>query len=410
MRLEQALRLLRALARQLAEHFGPSHPDDPSQSMIACAYCGRENDAAATHCRECGTALPSKPVAVTPPEAPPELSAPKFVNPEALETAFGYEDGFHRADWDVIGQWIDSKVAPLDAEAAWDEAVLLWTTKLRDDLGGNYHVLQSRQTVLLCDQPLDTAQWILDYAGRAAITIKEVLGQTAWSGAFGKDVVLVFSDEDDYYQYLSYHSPDGEQAASGGVCIHSGCTHIALPWNDQLGAANTIVHELTHDCLAHLPLPLWLNEGVAVTLQNAIAPLGFANAPIMPGELADRHFAFWTGENIQSFWAGTSFYQPGDPNELSYGLAQIFVKFLLEQGDADAFRTFLEVAQRDDAGQTAALDILGANLGEIAGTFLGEGNWRPQRKAMIACWESAGWEKSEDDDAASREDGSEAKA
>jgi len=41
------------------------------------------------------------------------------------------------------------------------------------------------------------------------------------------------------------------------------------------------------------------------------------------------------------------------------------------------------------------MDILGVDLGEIAGTFLGEGNWRPQRKAMIACWESAGWKKDE---------------
>lgn len=34
----------------------------------------------------------------------------------------------------------------------------------------------------------------------------------------------------------------------------------------------SIAHELTHDCLAHLALPLWLNEGVAVVVQKAIAP------------------------------------------------------------------------------------------------------------------------------------------
>jgi len=370
--------------------------------MIGCAYCGRENEESATNCRECGTALspitePAAPATETPPESP----ALKFIKPEALEAAFSYEGGFHRADWDWIGQWIESNVAPLDAEAAWDEAVLLWTTKLREDLGGSYFVLQSRQTVLLCDQPLESARWVLEYAGRAANTIKEILGKTAWSGAFGKDVLLVFSDEDDYYQYLSFHSPDGEQAASGGVCIHSGCTHVALPWRDELDAANAIIHELTHDCLAHLPLPLWLNEGVAVTLQKAIAPppraVGHSEqdalfsaainwrAPTMWDELAERHFAFWTEENIQTFWAGTSFYQPGDSNQLSYSLAEVLVKLLSERGDANAFHAFLEAACRDDAGQTATLDILGADLGEIAGTFLGEGNWRPKRKAMVAC-------------------------
>jgi hypothetical protein len=392
--------------------------------MIGCAYCGRENEESATNCRECGTASSPKTEAAAPAtDTPRELPAPEFIKPEALAAAFSYEDGFHRADWELIGQWIDSNVAPLDAEAAWDEAVLLWTTTLRDDLGGSYFVLQSRQTVLLCDLPLQTARWILEYAGRAAITIKAQLGKTAWSGAFGKDVLLIFSDEDDYYQYLSYHSPDGEQAASGGVCIHSGCTHIALPWRDELDAANAIIHELTHDCLAHLPLPRWLNEGVAVTLQKAIAPPSRAigqseqsalyaatinwRAPTMWDELAERHFAFWTEENIQSFWAGTSFFQPGDSNELSYSLAEVLVKLLSERGDADAFHAFLVAARWDDAGQTAALDCLGSDLGEIAGTFLGEGIWRPQRKAIVACWESAGWLKRGDEDAPPAEDGTE---
>lgn len=389
--------------------------------MIACSYCGRENEPAATHCRECGTELSSSSVPEAPPETPPKLPVPQFINPEALDAAFTFENGFHRADWEFIQRWLDSNINPLDLDAAWSEAALLWATKLRDDLGGDYFVVQSHQTVLLCDQSLETARWLLDYTGRAATIIKDYLSDTAWRGTSGKDVVLIFSDQDDYYQYLAYHTPDGEQATSGGVCIHSGYTHIALPWRDNLDAANTIVHELTHDCLAHLPMPLWLNEGVAVTLQKAIAPpergIGqseqnvlFAASinwqpPIMWDELAERHFTFWTGEKIQSFWAGTSFYQPGDPNELSYSLAEVFVKLLSERSSATAFRAFLEAANRDDAGQTAAVDILEADLGEIAGTFLGAGNWRPQRKAMVACWQSAGWEKAaNDDDAPPAED------
>jgi len=337
---------------------------------------------------------------------------PEFIKPEALEVAFRYEEGFHHADWSFIGQWIESNVAPFDMDEAWSEAALLWLAKLRDDLGGNYAVFHSRHILLLCDQAMEKARWLLEYAGQAVSTIQEQLGAVAWSGAFGKDVVLVFSDQDDYYQYLSYHSPDGEQAGSGGVCIHSGYTHIAIPWKDELEAANAIVHELTHDCLAHLPLPLWVNEGVAVTLQKAIAPLSRTigqsdqsalydatinwRAPIMWDELVERHFAFWTGENLQSFWAGTSFYQPGDPNELSYSLAEVLVKLLSERGDAHSFRAFLQAARESDAGQTAALEILHTDLGDIAGTFLGEGNWRPQRKAMMACWESAGWQKRSD--------------
>lgn len=379
--------------------------------MIACKYCGRENEPARTHCHECGTELPSPP-SPSPPRTPPPLPAPKLITPEALEAAFGFKDGFHRADWDFVQRWIDSNINPEDSTEAWNEVALLWVNKLRGDLGGDYFVLRSAHTVLLCDRPVETATWLLDYAGHTADTIAGHLGRTAWGGWTGHNVILVFSDEDDFYQYLAFHSPDGEQAKSGGVCIHSDYTHIAFPWYDEAEAANTIVHELTHECLAHLPLPLWLNEGIAVTMQKAVAPparpLGQSgqdalyaatinwHAPVMWDELAQQHFAFWTEANIQTLWAGTSFYQPGEPNQLSYSLAEVLVKLLAGRGDGVAFHTFLESARQGDAGQTAAMNHLGADLGEIAGTFLGDGNWRPQRKAMIACWESAGWEKQGD--------------
>jgi hypothetical protein len=330
-----------------------------------------------------------------------------FIRDGELQAAFTVAHGFHRADWNTIRIWIERNVAPPDHDQAWNEAALLWVEMLRDDLGGNYVVRQSRQTILLCDQDEETAGWLLEYAGRAVDGVKQHLREVAWGGALTRDVLLVFSDEDDYYQYVSHHCPDGEQAASGGMCIHSEYTHIAMPWHDALDAANTVVHELTHGCLAHLSLPAWLNEGVALTLQRLIAPPSRApgqgdqqviftaainwNPPMMWDELAERHFEFWNEKNIQSFWAGTSFYEPGDSNALSYSLAEVLVKLLSERGDAAAFRSFLQAAQHDDAGQSAALDILSADLGEIAGTFLGEGEWRPKGKAMVAAWDSAGW-------------------
>ena len=385
--------------------------------MIKCGYCGKENEGGLVRCSICGMEL--KPAAEAPPATPHHLPEPQLIPPEIVEPALSYKDGFHRADWPAIKQWIAANISSLEADVALSEAALLWVKKLRDDLGGDYFVIESRRTILLCDQPLETARWLLDYAGRTEQTIKAQLGDVAWSGASGKDVILVFSDEDDYYEYLSHHSPDGEQATSGGVCIHSGYTHIAVPWRDENDVANAIVHELTHDCLAHLPLPLWLNEGVAVTLQKAIAPLprGITqsdqdalysasvnwNPPMMWDELAERHFAFWNEENVQSFWAGTSFFEPGEPNELSYSLAEVFVKLLSERGSAAAFHAFLQSARQEDAGQTAALDLLGTNLGEIAGTFLGEGEWRPVRKAMVSLWKAKGWheETREADDATS---------
>ncbi len=378
--------------------------------MRSCTYCGRSNEVEALRCFECGTELPLAPTPPIP-VTPPPLPDPRLVDPEEISAAFSFANAFHRPDWDFIHRWISTRVEPWDTEEAWNEAALIWVRKLRDDLGSDYVVLQSRQTILLCALPIGTANWLLDYAGRAMLTIKEQLGDVAPAGRCGKGVVLVFTEEDDYYQYLSHHTHEGVQAASGGVCIHSGYTHIAVPWREELDAANAIIHELTHDSLSHLPLPLWLNEGVAVTLQKAVAPPPRAlaqgdqdalfaaainwKAPMIWDELAERHFSFWTEENIQSFWAGTSYYQPGDPSELSYSLAEVLVKLITEQNNHEAFLAFLRSARSDDAGQTAALEILGLDLGELAGTFLGQGNWRPSRKAMVECWEASGWTKVE---------------
>jgi hypothetical protein len=337
------------------------------------------------------------------------LHEPNSIRWEELPAAFSFADGFHRADWDIIGRWIDANVSAEERAGAWSEAALAWVSHLRDDLGGDYAVHQSRQTLLLTDQDSRRAAWLLEYAGRTADTIQEHWGDVGWQGMFGKDIVLIFSDHDDYYQYLSFHTAEGEHPTSGGVCVRSGYTHIAIPWEDEFAAANAIIHELSHDSVSHLELPLWLDEGVAVTLQRAVAPppRGFAQGdqdsvfaaaidwrpPMMWDELAERHFAFWNEDNIQQFWAGTSFFQPGDSNELSYSLAEVFLKLITERITREAFRDFLTRARSEDAGQTAALDILKIDLGDIAGTFLGEGNWRPHLRGINAAWEKAGWNR-----------------
>jgi len=144
-----------------------------------------------------------------------------------------------------------------------------------------------------------------------------------------------------------------------------------------------LAHELTHNCVVHLKLPLWLNEGLAEMFERTVAD---ARDPVLDYDLKERHLAFWNSETIQEFWSGISFQKPGDSNQLSYSLAQIVLSLLLEKpGD---WGSFLKQAQWGDAGQTAAMDCLGTDLGEVMSTFLGEGDWRPRRKAMVALWES----------------------
>jgi hypothetical protein len=94
--------------------------------------------------------------------------------------------------------------------------------------------------------------------------------------------------------------------------------------------------------------------------------------------------AFWKSQNIQRFWSGVSFAEAGDSNELSYSLAEIVLNLLMEGGKELA--GFLQAARWEDAGQDAALNVLDMDLGQVVATFLGEGNWRPNRKAIAECW------------------------
>jgi hypothetical protein len=310
---------------------------------------------------------------------------PELIDLSQVEGAFSFEEGYHRPDWRVISDAIQHKVAGSpDLDAAWNEAARQWVMRLQSDLGGNYRVEESRRILLLTgleDRKAD--EDILAFAERTMEQIRERLGDAAWNSSHGKHVILLFTDDDDYYQYVSYFHRDGIHPTSGGCLIHKGYVHIAAPYK-PFGLRQMLAHELTHNCLVHLPLPLWLNEGLAMTFQRAVAT---AHHPLLDRELKERHLAFWNLENIQEFWAGVSFHKAGDSNELSYSLAEIILNLVLEQrGDWSAF---LKQANWGDAGQTAAIECLGVDLGKVMSTFLGDGEWRPRRKAMVTLWDSA---------------------
>jgi hypothetical protein len=119
-----------------------------------------------------------------------------------------------------------------------------------------------------------------------------------------------------------------------------------------------------------------LNEGLAVTIEHQMTQHG----PIVDGELVDRHRSYWNEDNIQEFWAGATFWVPGESTELSYSLAEVLVSLLLEKGKP--LENFIQAANWSDAGQDAALSTLEEGVDNLVVEFLGPGNWRPQRKAI----------------------------
>jgi hypothetical protein len=307
-----------------------------------------------------------------------------LIDLNAVEGAFDFEAGFSRPNWPVISQTIEQTVAdPDDRPAAWSEAARQWVTQVQSDLGGNYRIHESRRFILLTELDDGGSANMLTFAEQAASRIREWLGEAAWDFRSGKHVVILFSDQDDYYQYLSYFCRDGLHPASGGCLLHKGYVHIAAPYHKG-ACQGMLAHELVHNYVAHLRLPLWLNEGLATTFERSAA--GRTNL-LQDPDLQPRHMDFWNAQTIQEFWCGLSFQKPGDSNELSYSLAEIIVTLLREK--TGSLPAFIKHSDRRDAGQTSAIECLGLDLGEVAATFLGQGDWRPRRKAMAELWQAA---------------------
>ncbi len=349
--------------------------------MPKCPWCGKEYPDGQQFCPTDGTAL-AAPETQAPAEPDTEW-LPELFDLNQVDGAFSFEEGYSRPDWKVISQAIQQQaIGPGELEVAWNEAARQWVMQLQSDLGGDYRVKDSPRFILLTTLDAKMAGEILNFAENTWDQISERLKDAAWNSGHGKHVILLFQEQDDYYQYVSYFYRDGNHPATGGCLIHKDYVHIAAPY-ETFGLRQTLAHELTHNCVVHLRLPLWLNEGLAMLFQRTVA---MAPHPLVDYELKERHLAFWNPATIQEFWSGISFRKPGDSNELSYSLAEIILTLLLERpGD---WGTFFKQVQWADAGQTAATDYLETDLGDVMSTFLGEGDWRPRRKAMVTLWEA----------------------
>jgi hypothetical protein len=348
--------------------------------MKTCGYCGRGNEEILTSCSECGTELPELKTteANDSQESPTESSEIKL---DELPGAYNFNEGFSRPDWEVIQKAIDAVQNEESRHRAWDDVILQWAKKLASELGGNYQVTTSERCVFVSDLELAARNRLRNFTTTDIDKIRETLPGLAWKNFDCLHLILLFEEEDDYYQYLSDFYPDGEHPITAGIQIHSGYPHIACLYHKETSTAQIISHELVHHSIDHLSVPRWLHEGLAITIERMMHS---QRGQMLSDDLPERHHRFWNEKTIQGFWAGTSFGEPGEPVELSYSLAEILLHLLAK--NRQDFLAFIEAVDYDDAGQTAALDCLGTCIGEAVGTFLGPGNWRPQRKAIKECW------------------------
>ena len=273
-------------------------------------------------------------------------------------------DGFPLPDWDAIMQWIDSVPSESEQASAWARCELVWLQRLQSTLGPGYVVRTADDVALLSSLDDSAARATLAQVSRSRQRVMHTLKGIAELPGWGFDILVVLNDEDTYYRYVSSQFPDeGEFAFSSGMYLNGGCGHFVLVKDELLAMEPTIVHELTHSCLSHLPIPLWLNEGLAVNTEQRFYPrtIGSHRGGYDAQGQHRRHQAFWGAPEIQAFWSGDSYARTDEGNALSYDLGRI----LTTQFAADwtRFTAFAHAANWEDGGAQAAREHLGLSLG-----------------------------------------------
>lgn len=281
-------------------------------------------------------------------------------------------DGFPRPRWQAIDRLISSQ-SVVATHAEWVAVARTWMDATAGHLGAPYEVSETDNFFLL--SPLNARQTALlkaftEKAWKQIGAKLEGLGETE---SLGKGVVMIFDSHDAYYEYSAHFYSDGEHPLSSGVFLNGEYGHTAIPFFDIPETEATLAHELTHCFLRNLPLPLWLNEGLAVTMEDELC----GNRPLRmdSGRLAE-HASFWNPESIQEFWSGQSFQRVDEGIELSYELARYCVRALAH--DVPAFIEFARSASFEDGGEAAALKIYHGSLGGVIHQFFGPGNWSPR--------------------------------
>jgi hypothetical protein len=249
----------------------------------------------------------------------------------------------------------------------WCRAAASWLNKLSTELSEPLSLRESDNFFALSALTARETEVLLDYAERALKRNLATLAGIASDERLGKHIVMVLPHEDDYYRYVSeYYPQDGEFAFSGGMYIQNGYGHFVFCKGTMDAMEPTLVHELVHALVSHLPLPAWVNEGLAVNTERRWAP---RPQQYKPNELAYMHSKFWNQETMQEFWSGKSYRRPDEGNALSYDLAQRLMGLIGQ--NQKALVSFVNQSSGEDSGSKAALEVLGMPLEQLTQEVIG---------------------------------------
>ena len=280
-----------------------------------------------------------------------------------------------KPDWNEIALKIGEGLSHDELQSKWAMECHKWLESIASKFGDDYRVEETLNFSIMSNESDRYIKVFSSFLERTLKRVLRALNGIASDEGFGKHVAMIFQDIEQYYEYVEVFLPDeGEFGLSSGMYINEGYGHFVFPSQDVDIAEPIAVHELTHACLAHLPIPIWLNEGLAVVMEDVFA----GNHLYLDKEILAKHERYWNRETIQEFWNGDSFFATDEGQELSYNLAHILVRNMSK--DFEAFKDFVNKASFEDGGEKSCIDNLGCSLKNFVETFLGTGNWAPAKE------------------------------
>ncbi|MBL9188974.1 MAG: hypothetical protein JNK23_15935 [Opitutaceae bacterium] len=276
-------------------------------------------------------------------------------------------------DWNACAA--EAEAASLDAAGLgrfYTERGREWVHLLRDSFGKGYRGYESPNFWLVSSEPDATCQRLIEWAESIRAKVIKALALDHSGQLYGKCPMIVAHDLDAYYDYIAQYLSDGEHALTGGIYLNVGYGHFVFTFHDMNNAELVLAHELAHALVSHLPLPLWLNEGIAQLCEVAVT--GRDTTPYE--EVHEKFDSYWTGETIQQLWNGEGFNRQDEGQQQSYYLARLLTRNLT--GDIQRFRSFVHEADASDAGTAALLKPYGIRLSDMVAQHLGDGDWAPR--------------------------------
>lgn len=281
---------------------------------------------------------------------------------------------FPQPDWDEIEKSLqprEQEFAELDA--FWTDRAREWVHLLRDALGAGYRGYEAKHFWLISREPDATCRRLITWADETRAKVNRFLGDAAAAAeVYGKVPILVVHDADTYYEYFAGYMKEDDHALSSGVYLNRGYGHFLFSYHNLTEAEAVLAHELTHALVSHLPLPHWLDEGVAQLCETWAT----GRDPTRYDEIKETIDTFWTPETMQEFWIGRSFGRMDEGQLQSYHLAKVLTQKLTP--DLPRFRAFLRQADFRDAGAAALKTHFGTTLETLVADYLGAGDWAPR--------------------------------